>query len=342
MPIRDNAGDEDRDQDDPRNRQEQTESEDVELPESEQRQEEPEVEVIEAEADDGENEEDERIAQPDDTGEQPQRRRETAAERRQRAKQAKERDKRELNFQQRELERLQKTVWELTQGQVVTRVTELDNRISTANAEIAQWERVKAAAITKHEGADAVAADNFLKEAQQKRDQALWDKQQIAQQAQQQRQQPATREPPFEGYKRDFFAANPWYHQDGLDEDSLIVKAIDHAVAQEYRPTDPRYWEELQKRVDARLGKNRRQQTRDDSDEDDDVEDEPVRNTRRRAPPVGGSSRSNSTGGGGGTQQIRLSPARVQAMKDAGLWDDPAVRQRMAKKYSEYDRQNRG
>jgi hypothetical protein len=335
MPIRDNAGDEDRDQDDPRNREEQTEEEQVELPEGEQRQEEPEVDVVEAQ--DDREEGDERIAQPDDERPQErQRHRETAAERRQRAKQARERDKRELDFQRRELDRLQKQVFELNQGHVVTRVTELDNRISSAQAEIAQWERVKAAAITKHEGADAVAADNFLKEAQLKRDQALWDKQQIAQAQQQPRQQ----EPAFQRYKDEFLSANSWYHQDGVDEDSLIVKAIDHAVAQEYRPTDPRYWQELQKRVDARLGKNGRQQSRDDSEEDDDVDDEPAPQ-RRRAPPVGGSNRSNSSGGSG-RQQITLSPARVQAMKDAGLWDDPKVRAKMAKTYSEYDRNNRG
>jgi hypothetical protein len=29
-------------------------------------------------------------------------------------------------------------------------------------------------------------------------------------------------------------------------------------------------------------------------------------------------------------------------MKDAGLWDDPKTRMRMAKKYAEYDKSQRG
>ncbi len=327
MPIRETAGDIDADNDDAQ--QNQTEHEDVELEAGAQARAEPEIEVVE---DDGQQ--DERIAQSDDDQDHG-RRRETAAERRARAKQAKERDKRELDFQRREMKRLESQIHDLTQGQVVTRVTELDNRLASAQAEIAQWERVKAAAISKHEGADAVAADNFLKAAQDKAERASWDKQQLMQTA----QQPARQEVPFSGLMQEFLDANEWYNPNGVDEDSLLVKAIDTAVAQKYRPTDPAYWRDLQKRVDARIGKNERQQSRNDDSDEDDV-DEPVVQTRKRSgPPVGGSNRSNSSGGAG-AQQIRLSPERVQAMKDAGLWEDPKVRAKMAKTYSEYDRNN--
>ncbi len=323
MPIRETDGDQDADNDN----QVQTTEEHVEV-ENDAAPPEPEVEIVE------EGQQDERIAQADDDEPHHQRKRETASERRQRAKDAKIRDKRELDFQKRELDRLQKVVNDLSQGQIVSRVTELDNRIASAQAEVVQWERVKAAAISKHEGADAVAADNYLNTARDKYNQAAWDKQQIVAAAQQPKQQ----EVPFAGLMQEFLDANEWYNPKGVDEDSLIVKAIDNSVAQKYKPTDPAYWRELQKRVDARLGKNEQQSRNDDSDEDD-VE-EPVVARKRQGPPVGGSTRSNSTGGGGNSTQIRLSPARVQAMKDAGLWEDPKVRQRMAKKYSEYDRNN--
>lgn len=324
MPIRETVGDIDADNDDAQ--QNQTEHEDIELEAETQARAELEIEVVE------DGQQDERIAQSDDDQDHG-RRRETAAERRARAKQAKERDKRELDFQRREMKRLESQIHDLTQGQVVTRVTELDNRITSAQAEIAQWERVKAAAISKHEGADAVAADNFLKAAQDKAERASWDKHQLMQTA----QQPVKQEVPFSGLMQEFLDANEWYNPNGVDEDSLLVKAIDTAVAQKYRPTDPAYWRELQKRVDARIGKNERQQSR---DTEDDLEDEPVVQTRKRsAPPVGGSNRSNS-GGAARQTQIRLSPERVQAMKDAGLWEDPKVRAKMAKTYSEYDRNN--
>jgi hypothetical protein len=324
--IVENDGDEDADD------QVQTNEEHVELEQEPQARAEPEIEVLE-EGDEPQG--DQRIAQSDDDEPQQSRRRETAAERRQRAKEAKIRDKRELDFQKRELDRLQRTVHELTQGQVVTRLTELDNRLASAQAEVSQWEKVKAMAISKHEGADAVAADNFLNAARDKANQAIWEKQQVTEQARQVQQVPVRQEVPFQGLMQEFLDANEWYDPKGVDEDSLIVKAIDNAVAQKYKPTDPAYWRELQKRVDARFGQERQQSRNDDSDEDD--VDEPV--VRRRSPPVSGSSRSNSAASGG-QQQIRLSPERVQAMKDAGLWDDPKVRQRMAKKYSEYDRNN--
>jgi hypothetical protein len=331
MPIRENDGDEDADN------ETTTNAENVEVEQEREERQEPEVDVVEASGD--EQEGDERISQSDDSEDdrRPQRKKESAAERRQRAKEAKIRDKRELDFQRRELARMDRLVQDLTQGQVVTRVTELDSRISSAQAEVQQWDQVKARAITAKNGDDAVAADNLKAQAQQKLNEALWTKNQVVAQAQQPRQQ----EPPHAGLMKEFMDSNPWYDHNGGDEDSLIVKAIDTAVAAKYKPTDPRYWRELQQRVDARLGKNRSESSADDQ-QDDDMDEPAPRQRTRSGPPVGGSTRSNSGGGGGGTVQIKLSPERVQAMKDAGLWEDPKVRARMAKTYAQYDKNNRG
>jgi hypothetical protein len=335
--IRENDGDEDQDNDE----RQQTNAEHVEV-EREEREQEPEVEVIEDDGRGGEEDDgDERVASSnDDDDERPARHRESAKERRERARKAKQRDKMELDFQKREMDRLQRTVHELTQSQIGSRVTELDNRANSANAEVDQWERVQAAAIAKQNGADAVAAQKLRDEAIRKRDQAVWEKNQIVQAA----RQPQQQAPSYEPLARQFMADNPWYDHSGGDEDSLIVKAIDAAVAKQYNPNDPAYWNELQKRVDARLGKQTRRQQRqdtrrDDAEDGDDYEEAPVQRTRK-GPPTGGSSRGNSSSGS--TQQIRLSPERVQGLKDAGLWEDPKDRMRMAKKYAEYDRQNRG
>jgi hypothetical protein len=338
--IKDSDGDIDRDQDDPRNERESNE-ETVEVEQEREERQEPEIEVVEGRHE--EDTSDERIAQGDEEEDDTrERRRETAAERRKRAKEAKLRDKRELEFQKRELDRLQQTVHQLTQGQIATHVTNLDSRISSADAEIKQWDIVKAKAITAKNGEDAVAADNLRQAALLKLQQAQWEKQQIAEQ----QRQPPRVDTTVEGYKKAFFDDNPWYHQDGLDEDSLIVKAIDHAVAQQYRPHTEQYWAELRKRVNARLGKNVRKNSADDSDdyeeEDDGTQDRQEERTQRRGgPPVGGSTRGNSNPGNRSATQIILSPARVQGLKDAGLWDNPKDRMRMAKKYAEYDRQNK-
>ena len=280
---------------------------------------------------------DERIAQneegDDDQQEERQERRprETAAERRARAKRAKEQDKREIDFQKRELDRLQKQLDALNHNQTVSRVTNLDERISTALNEVSQMERVHAAAITKANGEDATAAMKLRNEAENRARQLQWEKQQLIEQANTPRQAPV----PYLDKAQAFMAANPWYTHNGADSDSKLVQEIDAAVAKEYIPTSDAYWKELQRRVDLNLPKRAKRDDR-RQEVDDDVDDD---TPTRKGPPVGGSSRSVSSSQSG--TQIRLSPERVNAMKEAGLWDNPKTRLKMAKKYAEYDKNNR-
>ena len=62
-------------------------------------------------------------------------------------------------------------------------------------------------------------------------------------------------------------------------------------------------------------------------------------NTAKRVSPTASSRVANSTGKVGNT--ITLSRERVQAIKDAGAWDDPVRRSKMIKAYTEFDKQNR-
>ena len=307
--------------------QEHDTEETVEVEGEPEARQEPEVEVLEDERPNAE-------ADDDEGDSRPSRRRETAAERRERARQAKLRDKRELNFQKAEIDRLARELENVKRTQIVTTVTELDNRIATANEEAAQMDRVKAAAISKNNGADAVAADNL-------RNQALWR----AQEAQAARERlvaeanrPVAKPVPYIEKAKAFMADNPWYNHNGTDEDSQLVKQIDNEVAKEYVPLSDAYWKELQRRVDKNLP-HRAKQTQDDGD--DDYYEQETRTTPRRGPPTGGTNRSSGGSRSGSSTQIRLSPERVQGLKDAGLWDDPKDRMRMAKKYAEYDRQNK-
>lgn len=299
---------------------------DVEVENDKVETKEPEVEVIE---DDGA---DERTASSNDESDSDERRpartKESAAERRARAKLAKERDKKELDFQRRELARQDALIRELQQGQSVNRVTELDNRIATALNEVETFDKIKAAAITKHEGADAVQAERLGRQAEDRARQAQWEKQQIIEGS----KRAVNAAPTYAPLAKEFLDANPWYNgNDDSNEETLIVKAIDTAVAKKYNPNDPAYWNELQKRVAARLP----QHFQDDSNDDDDHQEEAPR--KRGGPPVGGTSRGSNSST---TTQIRLSPERVQAMKEAGIWEDPVLRARMAKSYANYDKQN--
>jgi hypothetical protein len=117
---------------------------------------------------------------------------------------------------------------------------------------------------------------------------------------------------------------NPWFDPQARDTDSRIAKVIDQELATDgWDPSDPEYWEELDSRLSARLphrytaksGKN------------------------RRSGPTA-SSRVASTTAKPGT--ITLSRDRVNAIKDAGAWDDIEKRNKMIRAYASYDRQNKG
>jgi hypothetical protein len=118
---------------------------------------------------------------------------------------------------------------------------------------------------------------------------------------------------------------NKWYDPNARDTDSKIAKVIDQDLAAEgWDPSDPEYWDELDSRLSARLP--HRYAAKSNS---------PI----KRGGPTASSRTANPTGKAATT--ITLSRERVQAIKDAGKWDDPASRSKAIKAYAQYDRDNR-
>jgi hypothetical protein len=117
---------------------------------------------------------------------------------------------------------------------------------------------------------------------------------------------------------------NTWYDPQARDTDSRIAKVIDQELAADgWDPADPEYWDELDNRLSARLPHRYSAKT----------------GGAKRVTPTASSRTANSSGKVGNT--ITLSRERVQAIKDAGAWDDPARRSKMIKAYTEFDKQNR-
>jgi hypothetical protein len=118
---------------------------------------------------------------------------------------------------------------------------------------------------------------------------------------------------------------NSWYDPQARDTDSRIAKVIDQELAADgWDPSDSEYWEELDSRLSTRL---------------------PHRYTskggasKRSAGPTASSRVANSAVKPG---TVRISPERVQAIKDAGAWDDINKRNKMIRAYVDYDRNNKG
>ncbi len=120
--------------------------------------------------------------------------------------------------------------------------------------------------------------------------------------------------------------ANKWYNATGSDQDSRVVLTLDNQLAAEgWDPTTEAYWDELSARVKKYLPHRAAG----------------AKITAQSKPKVvvAGSGRE-SVGSKKGT--YRLSPERVAALKEAGIWDDPAQRADAVKRFREYDKQNQG
>ena len=125
-----------------------------------------------------------------------------------------------------------------------------------------------------------------------------------------------------------WIAENKWYKHTGTDTDSVLTKAVDDQLASEgYDARTPEYWDELTDRLREKL---------------------PHRFTKARsvgksgAPVSGGSKNSGDSVGSseGGQGKFFLSKNRIDALKATGDWDDPARRDKMIKKYQEFDKQH--
>ena len=119
---------------------------------------------------------------------------------------------------------------------------------------------------------------------------------------------------------------NSWYDPQARDTDSRIAKVIDQELATDgWDPSDPEYWDELDSRLSARLPHRYTAQG--------------GKQTKRSSGPTASSRVANESSAKPGT--ITLSRERVQAIKDAGAWDDVTKRNKMIRAYASYDRANR-
>jgi hypothetical protein len=119
---------------------------------------------------------------------------------------------------------------------------------------------------------------------------------------------------------------NSWFDPQARDTDSKIAKVLDQELAADgWDPADPEYWEELDNRLSARLPHRYTSKGG---------------NTKRSAGPTASSRAANASSAKPGT--ITLSRERVNAIKDAGAWDDVEKRNKMIRAYASYDRANKG
>lgn len=307
------------------NKQDDLLEEDDEQQEEQAQGKEPEYVPVESKEEDDEGGEDVRLSEDNEDREETRRRRKAEKEERAaRRKAAIERDKTELNFLRQRNEDLEKRVMSIEQRTTRSEAVNLKERIAEAMAEAQAAERIMAKAVEAGAGDDVTKAMRIRDEALRKAQQFNYAAQQMAAQAKA-AQKPAPMDPEVSIMAKRWISENSWYNPKGQDEESKIVQVIDQALMNEgYNPKSDDYWAELDRRIARRLPERKQ------------IDDEPRKNGRK-GPMIGG-SREHAPAST--RREVYVSPERKDAMIQAGVWDDPVLRQKYLKQYAKWDRDN--
>ena len=276
----------------------------------------------EAPQEDEEEEDEERLGVSDDDTEQEvtQRQNRDRRKRREIQKRAKENAKRELEYLRQQNAELMRRMSAIEGNTLTQQAQSIEQQYQHALYEKQQAEMIIAKAVEAGNGDDVAQAMRIRDEANARAAQLSYAKQQAEQYAQQATQPKA--DPRVVDYAKQWLDANRWYDPNGRDEDSMITKAIDNALAAEgWNPASEEYWHELTRRVSARIA------------DDTPAQSQP----RRKAPPTGNTREHAPVST---KKEVYVTPERKQAMIEAGVWDDPVARQRYLKAYQAYDREN--
>ena len=257
-----------------------------------------------------------------------ERRRKEKVERKERRDSAIKRDKTELDFLRGRNDDLERRLTAQEQRAYQGDISALDQSIAQAQHQAQLAEQVIAKAVNAGVGEDVTKAMRYRDEAQARLQQLAYVKQQAAQP----RQAPAIDDRTMR-HAQEFINEHPWYDAQGRDEDSSIVIAIDQAMGRDgYNPQTEEYWIELRKRAARRMpekfNNNNKREDREDREE-----------RVARGGPAVGSGREHAPAST--RKEVYISPERKQALVDAGVWEDPVLRMKYVKRYSEYDKQNR-
>ena len=197
----------------------------------------------------------------------------------------------------------------------------IDNAIKQSADGYNYYKEQHAIAVQQQNGSVATDALEKMIVAQRRYEDLNRHKQAMAQRS----TQPTPADPRVVNNAKNWLKDNSWYDPQGGDEDSEYASIIDKRVlADGFNPATPQYWEELTSRLKNKLP--HRYKT--------------VYNKSQSSPnrsPVAGSGRESAPSAGVGS--FKLSPERVQALKDSGKWNDPKERDRMIQYYKNYDKQ---
>ena len=234
--------------------------------------------------------------------------------------------KREIDALRRQLEEV--NTWKNTveRRHIDTGVQQIDKALNDANSTIDLAKQAIKEAIASQDGEASVEAQELYYAARKRQEDLMRIKAGIAQRMAAPPQQNV--DPVVVTHAQSWMEKKNWYDPSGQDMDSRITLQIDNQLAQEgWNPRTPEYWNELDERLKKYLP-HRFESANMTTGE----------GVKRNRPPTSSSGQGR---GGPTSNEYRLSPERIRAMKEAGMWDDQEKRKRMIKRYMDMDR-NKG
>jgi hypothetical protein len=231
-----------------------------------------------------------------------------------------------LKKQNQELAERLASVEKRTSGAELARV---DKAIDDAKVEVEYAKMKMRESVGTSDGDGVASAEEMLYDARRKLESLQSVKNNAARQMNEQKQNIQIPDPEVQRLAADWMEDNPWYDPRGGNEASQIAQLIDKKLTEErYDPTSEDYWVEL----DYRLKKYLPEKQNNGYNKQN--------NNQQRPKSVMTSSGRNSMATTKSNEYV-LSPERVAAIKEAGAWDNPETRKRMAKKFAEWDRANK-
>jgi hypothetical protein len=270
----------------------------------------------------------------DDEDDKRERRRKENKSRRVRQKEARERTERELKFLQNRNEQLEQRFSHFEQ-ETHARVTgseiaNVDTALNKAKSDLQLANSVIQQAVEQNDGKNLAEALDHRDTIRDNLKQLSDAKNYLSTNPQRGRPapQPQSLDPRHVAHAQQFMVDNDWWDPQGGDQDSQAVLRIDQSLVEEgFDPTHKNYWDELRTRTaeaipgrfDSRTGKR-----------------------GNGAAPKGNRGPQFRTGGRERPlkkNEVYISPDRKEAMIEAGVWDDPVLRNKYLKSYSDYDTQ---
>lgn len=213
-----------------------------------------------------------------------------------------------------------------TSGAELARV---DKAIEDAGVQVEYAKMKMKEAVTRNDGDSLAHAQELWYESKRKLESLETIKQNATKQMTQPQQNIQVPDPMVQRMAADWMEENPWYDPQGRNEESQIAQMVDKRLTEEgFDPTTEDYWEELNVRMQRYLP----QKSNSGYNQN---------NVQQRRPRSVMTSSGRETMATTKSNEFRLSPDRVAAMKEAGLWDNPTARQTAIRKYAEWDRQNK-